>query len=177
MSADQHASIQILLSELGVPADYGTDPELPVYTECGELIEVGPNIVGRMQQLHPDTAVAWQQMTASAISDGINLLLVSGYRSMEYQAGLIRNKLAAGQHIDEILKVNVAPGYSQHHTGCAVDVATPGFKPLQEQFDQSDAFGWLADNAPQFGFTMSYPKNNPQGIIYEPWHWYRDSES
>ncbi len=174
MSADQHASIRILLGELGVPADYGTDPELPVYIECGELIEVGPNIVGRAQQLHPETAVAWQQMTASAISDGINLLLVSGYRSMEYQAGLIRNKLEAGQLIDEILKVNVAPGYSQHHTGCAVDIATPGFKPLQEEFDQSDAFGWLTDNAPQFGFTMSYPKDNPQGIIYEPWHWYRN---
>jgi len=174
MTANNSATIRALLTELGVPEDYGTEPRLPVYTECREPIDVGPNIVGRMQRLDPATAVAWQQMTATAVSDGINLLLVSGYRSFDYQAELIRNKLNAGQTIDEILKVNVAPGYSQHHTGNAVDIATPGAKPLQEEFDQSEAFNWLQANAGEFGFSLSYPRHNLLGITYEPWHWYRN---
>ena len=107
----------------------------------------------------------------------LRLVLVSGFRSIEYQAGLIRNKLDAGQEIDAILKVNVAPGYSQHHTGNAVDIATPGFKPLLEEFENSPAFAWLGDNAIQFGFTLSYPRDNPEGISYEPWHWHRSPES
>ena len=176
MPVDQSANIKELLVELGVLENYGRDPELPVYAECAEVIDVGPNIVGKMQRLDPPTAVAWQQLTATAVSDGINILLVSGFRSIEYQANLIRNKLNAGQLIGDILNANVAPGYSQHHTGCAIDIATPGFKPLQEEFDQSDAFAWLTDNAPQFGFTMSYPRDNAFGIIYEPWHWYRNPD-
>ena len=163
-----------LLTDLGIPEDYGSDPKLRVYAETTDLVEVGPNIVGRMQRLTPSTAAAWQSMQNVAAEDGIELVLVSGFRSFEYQAGLIRNKLEAGQQIDAILKVNVAPGYSQHHTGNAVDIATPGFKPLLEEFEDSPAFAWLRDNAIQFGFTMSYPRDNPEGIIYEPWHWYRD---
>ena len=172
MSADQTIALRELLAELGIPSDYGCEPELPVYTQCEQLIDVGPNIVGKMQSLEPATAVSWQHMTAAAVTDGINLLLVSGFRSIEYQAELIRNKLAAGQVLDEILTVNVAPGYSQHHTGRAVDIATPGSKPLQEEFDQSDAFTWLTANAARFNFSLSYPRDNPYGICYEPWHWF-----
>ena len=67
--------------------------------------------------------------------------------------------------------MNAAPGYSEHHTGCAVDIATPGSRPLTEEFEDSQAFRWLTDNAGKFGFSMSYPRNNPAGFIYEPWHW------
>jgi D-alanyl-D-alanine carboxypeptidase len=177
VTADFTATLRELCAELGVPDDYGADPPLPVYAECRETIEVGPNIVGRVQRLEPSTALAWQRMLASALSDGVSLLLVSGFRSFDYQAELIRNKLNAGQRIDVILEVNVAPGYSQHHTGRAVDIATPGTRPLQEEFDRSDAFAWLTENAAGFGFSMSYPRDNPLGIIYEPWHWYRDPVS
>ncbi|MGI9290360.1 MAG: M15 family metallopeptidase [Gammaproteobacteria bacterium] len=165
-----------ILTELGIPEDYGRDPALRTYKEATDLVEVGPNIVGREQRLTPATAAAWQAMQNVAAEDGVELVLVSGFRSIEYQAGLIRNKLEVGQEIDSILKVNVAPGYSQHHTGNAVDIATPGFKPLQEDFEASPAFVWLRDNAIQFGFTLSYPRDNPEGIIYEPWHWYRNPD-
>ena len=169
-------TVRTLLAELGIPPDYGTDPLLRTYTEAGDLVEVGPNIVGREQRLTRPTADSWQSMQAAALADGVELLLVSGFRSIEYQAGLIRRKLEAGQVIADILKVNVAPGYSQHHTGNAVDIATPGFKPLLEEFEDSPAFGWLRDNAIQYGFSLSYPRDNPEGICYEPWHWYRRPE-
>ena len=160
-----------LLDELGIPADYGRDCQMPTYTEANDLVEVGPNLVGRMQRLTPAAASQWRAMVDAADTVGIQLLIVSGFRSFEYQAALIRNKLAAGQSITEILTVNAAPGFSEHHTGQAVDIATPGSRPLTEEFESSNAFHWLQSRAIEFGFSMSYPRDNPWGIAYEPWHW------
>lgn len=163
-----------LHQELGIPADYGEDIRLPHYVEATGLVDVGPNLVGRMQRLTPDTAAQWQRMVEAAASDGIRLLIVSGFRSVDYQAQLIRNKIESGQEIEDILAVNAAPGFSQHHTGGAVDVATPGSRPLTEEFEDAPAFSWLTGNAGQFGFSMTYPRDNPFGFIYEPWHWAAD---
>jgi len=157
-------------AELGIPSEYSAR-RLPFYTEATELVDVGKNIVGRMQRLTPAAASRWQQMVEAAAEDGLALLIVSGYRSFEYQAGLIQKKLAAGQSIDEILTVNAAPGYSEHHSGRAVDIAIAGSPPLTEIFETSAAFTWLTQSAGQFGFKMSYPRDNPAGFIYEPWHW------
>jgi len=90
---------------------------------------------------------------------------------VRYQADLIRKKLAAGQSIEAILRVNAAPGFSEHHTGRAVDVATPGTRPLTEEFDASPAFDWLRQHAGRYGFAMPYGRDNVYGFAYEPWHW------
>lgn len=158
--------------ELGIPADYGKSPAMPVFVEPESLVPVGPNIVGKEQRLTPETAGAWQEMMLAATNDSVTLLLVSGFRGINYQADLFRKKLAAGKTIDEILCVNAAPGYSQHHTGCAIDIATPDSRPLTLEFEDSSAFAWLTGNAAKFGFSMSYERDNPWGIDYEPWHWF-----
>ena len=157
--------------ELGIPDDYGQDGAKPLYAEAAELVDVGPNLVGRMQRLAPRTAVQWAAMVDAAATDGIQLLIVSGYRSIDYQAGLIRKKIEAGQSVSDILRVNAAPGFSEHHTGRAVDIASPGSRPLTEEFEGSAAFRWLAENAAGFGFSMTYPRDNRYGFVYEPWHW------
>ena len=162
--------------ELGIPADYGRDGKPPYFHECSELVDVGPNLVGRMQQLEPLAAARWQQLTDAAGAAGVRLLIVSGFRSFDYQADLIRRKIEAGQCIEDILKVNAAPGFSQHHTGMAVDIATPGSRPLTEEFEASDAFRWLGEHAAKAGFSMTYPRDNPWGFIYEPWHWALNEE-
>jgi D-alanyl-D-alanine carboxypeptidase len=90
---------------------------------------------------------------------------------VDYQARLIRKKINAGQKIGDILEVNAPPGFSEHHTGRAVDVATPGSRPLTEDFESTQAFAWLQRRAAEFGFSMSYPRDNPCGFVYEPWHW------
>jgi D-alanyl-D-alanine carboxypeptidase len=162
---------QNLHRELGIPADYAIARRLPYYAEALRLVDVGPNPLGRMQRLTPEAAERWAQMAAAAENDGIRLLIVSGFRTFEYQAELIRKKLAGGQEIGEILRVNAAPGFSQHHTGNAIDIATPGSRPLTEEFEHSPAFRWLTANAALFGFSMTYPKDNSAGFIYEPWHW------
>lgn len=159
--------------ELGIPDDYDQDGRKPLFEEAVDLVDVGPNLVGRMQRLTPKTARKWAEMVDAAASDGVILLIVSGFRGFDYQARLIRKKINAGQVVSDILRVNAAPGFSEHHTGRAVDIATPGSRPLMEEFEDSDAFRWLVENAARFGFSMSYPRENPFGFIYEPWHWAR----
>ncbi len=157
--------------ELGIPDDYGHNGGPPVFDEATYLVDIGPNLVGRQQRLTPAAAASWEAMRVAATADGVPLMIVSGFRSVDYQARLIRKKINAGQEIAAILKVNTAPGHSEHHTGLAVDIATPGSRPLTEEFETTEAFDWLGRNAGQFGFSMTYPRNNPRGIIYEPWHW------
>ena len=160
-----------LHEELGIPEDYGLDGARPAFTEANVLVDVGPNIVGQMQRLAPEAATAWAAMRAAAAANGVTLLLVSGFRSIDYQARLFRKKINAGQSLGEILAVNAAPGFSEHHTGRAVDIATPGSRPLTQEFEHSDAFAWLSGHAGQFGFAMSYPRDNEAGFVFEPWHW------
>ena len=110
-------------------------------------------------------------MSEAAARDGVELQVVSAYRSVDYQAGIIRRKLENGQGIDEILRVSAAPGFSEHHTGRALDLTTPGCAVLEEDFEHSAAFTWLAAHAGEFGFTLSFPRGNPHRVAFEPWHW------
>ncbi len=160
-----------LFAELGIAADYGLRPHRPRFAEATELTDVEPNLVGTMQRLAPETAAAWRMMKGTAADVGVQLLMVSGFRSIRHQAELIRRKLAAGQGIEAILTVNAAPGFSEHHTGRAIDIATPGTRPLTAEFASSPAFEWLRANAATFGFGMPYGRNNRYGFEYEPWHW------
>jgi D-alanyl-D-alanine carboxypeptidase len=180
---DFERQVRAMLDELGVPARYACDPFLPVCPEAAELVSVGTDMFGREQRLTPRAAEAWVAMREAAARDGIVLDLVSAFRTVEYQRGIIERKIAAGIPMDEILRVSAAPGYSEHHTGCAIDITTPGSEPLEEQFEHTDAFAWLVRNAGRFGYAMSYPRDNAYGIIYEPWHWaltagsHRDTEA
>lgn len=158
-------------AELGIPSDYGVRPRRPRHAEAPELTDVEANVVGAMQRLAPGTATAWRQMKQAAGLAGVQLMLVSGFRSIRQQADLIRRKLAAGQTIEAILAVNAAPGFSEHHTGRAVDIATPGSRPLTADFESSEAFAWLKTHAHEFGFEMPYVRDNRYGFAYEPWHW------
>jgi D-alanyl-D-alanine carboxypeptidase len=162
---------QELFSQLGIPADYGQAPALPRYAEATELERVEVNIVGREQKLAPETARDWRRMKRAAEQDGVVLLIVSGFRSVAYQTELFRKKIAAGQCIEDILAVSAAPGFSEHHTGRAIDIATPGARPLTDDFATSDAFAWLGTHAGSYGFRMPYERGNAHGIAYEPWHW------
>ena len=104
--------------------------------------------------------------------DGIDLELISAFRSKERQQEIIDRKLERGEKLDQVYSVNCPAGYSEHHTGRAIDLGTPGYPVLEQEFDQSDAFTCLEKNGRQFGFRMSYPRNNRHGIVYEPWHWF-----
>jgi len=163
--------IAALHERLGIPADYAARSGLRLQREPDELVEVQPGRSPRRHRLTPDAAARWARLEVAAEAEGIVLLVISAYRSVEYQASLIERKLARGERIEDILLVNAAPGYSEHHTGCAVDIGVPGHEPLTEAFETTAAFRWLGRNAARWGFGLSYPRDNPHGIVYEPWHW------
>lgn len=156
---------------LGIPRHYGRERSLRQVAEARTLAFIGFDISQRAQWLQPDAARAWLAMRRAAAINLVELHVVSAFRSVEYQVGLIERKLARGLAMDEILAVSAAPGYSEHHSGRALDITTPGFAALEEEFERSSAFGWLVHNAATFGFALSFPRGNPHRIAYEPWHW------
>lgn len=165
-----------ILKELGIPASYASTCGLPLQPECPTLVETEPDVFGRQPRLAAAAFAAWSAMKAAAAGDGIELLLVSAFRSIDYQRELFQRKLARGDSIDAILQVNAAPGFSEHHTGRALDLGCPGFPHLEVEFEQSPAFAWLEAHAATFGFHLSFPRDNIYGVQYEPWHWcYREA--
>jgi D-alanyl-D-alanine carboxypeptidase len=159
------------LLELGIVADYAQRHHLAPVAEPTRLALAGRDRYRRPLWLQAAAANAWRQMRLAASSDGITLEAISGYRSTAYQRAIFERKLARGLRIDEITAVNAAPGYSEHHGGCALDISCPGEPAAETCFESTPAFAWLRRCAGEFGFVMSYPRGNPHGVIYEPWHW------
>lgn len=163
---------QHILEAFGIDIDaYSARTGLPFTVEPSLLRFAGFDRYARSLWLTKDTAHAWNAMQDAAAADGITLEAISGFRSHQYQLGIFRRKLERGQTIAEILNVNAAPGFSEHHSGTALDIGTPGEPPAEESFENTEAYEWLRANAGSFGFRLSYPKGNPHGITYEPWHW------
>lgn len=160
------------LATLGIDAQaYGERTGLALVAEPRWLALAGFDRYGRALWMHPAAAGAWNRMREAARRDGVVIEAISGYRSHDYQLGIFERKLARGQRVAEILQVNAAPGHSEHHSGLALDIGAPGEPPAEESFERSAAFSWLAHHAAGHGFHMSYPRGNPHGIVYEPWHW------
>ena len=85
------------------------------------------------------------KMREDAIKDGIYLVFLSGYRSINLQKEIfyslksIRNQIAA-----ERAKVSAPPGYSEHSTGFAIDIGDADKREtdFEVQFEHTDAFRW-----------------------------------
>jgi D-alanyl-D-alanine carboxypeptidase len=159
------------LAQLGLDLDYASRSGLALVPEPSRLQLAGFDRYSRPLWLTALTAAAWARMRMAARDDEVVLDAISGYRSHDYQLGIFERKLARGLSVEQILEVNAAPGYSEHHGGCALDIGTPGEAPAEESFERTAAFAWLQRRAGEFGFVLSYPRGNPHGIVYEPWHW------
>jgi len=125
-------------------------------------------------KLNAEAQGAIAQMIAKAKAEGVQLGIISGFRTLEDQDYLYFDlKAERGQSAQTRAEVSAPPGYSEHHTGYAVDFIDEG-KPgthLSESFETTTAFEWLTKNAAYFNFEMSFPKDNPANVSYEPWHW------
>ena len=161
----------------GIPADHSARTGLVQQRSRDDLVDIGVDVFDRPQRLRMEAANAWMGLVEAASLDGVTVQLVSAYRSLEYQVDLIQRKVEAGESIGEILTHIAAPGYSEHQGGCAVDVTSPGIDSLTEFFEETQAFRWLVASAADYRFVLSYPRSNPYGVVYEPWHWcYRPIE-
>lgn len=165
------ASILALWTALGIDAASVAARRLPLWEAPARLAWADLGSDGRDRFLTPPAAAAWQRMREAASAHGVTLQLVSAFRSLHYQAALIQRKLDAGIGIEQALSVLAPPGCSEHHSGRAVDIGTPGCNGLEERFETTAAFDWLSCHAGMHGFHLSFPRGNAQGFIYEPWHW------
>ncbi|MFT4694818.1 MAG: D-alanyl-D-alanine carboxypeptidase [Francisella sp.] len=152
----------------------------PIFKEAlkSELMLVGKDFFKRDVYLEKNTHNAWLELQKKAHTDNVKLDIVSGFRSYAYQQSIIDRKLTNGLSLEQISKVNALVGESEHHTGCAIDFTTDDeVEVLTEDFEKTRAFKWLQNNAKNFGFKMSFPRDNKYGFIYEPWHWcYKDED-
>ena len=171
LQSDYVVRIEELARELGIPADYAKLRQLSIRVEATDLVSVGANPEGNNCRLIRPAARGWNYMHAAARKLDIELIPLSAFRSVDRQAQIIRGKLAVGEKITSILDTIAAPGYSEHHTGCAIDIGSDETPPLEEVFADTRAFAWLMLHAEEFGFKLSFPKDNLYGFVYEPWHW------
>ena len=131
------------------------------------------SIDGRLS-MRSAAANKFEQMQADAKADGVILVPISAFRTTEAQEQLFFGvKEQRVQDAAKRAEVSAPPGYSEHHTGYAIDIGD-GNAPatnLETTFADTAAFTWLKKNALKYSFELSFPPNNSQGVSYEPWHW------
>lgn len=149
------------LDESQVPSDLVTI-DVPYAIENPEV-----------RQLREEASEQLSIMFDEALSDGIELIARSGYRSYNTQEELYTNYVNAnGQEAAD--RFSARPGTSEHQTGLAMDITSESVDlQLVESFEDVPEGEWLAENAHRFGFHLRYPegKENITGYQFEPWHY------
>ncbi|MHB0977952.1 MAG: M15 family metallopeptidase [Minisyncoccota bacterium] len=110
-----------------------------------------------------------QQLMEDSLSDGLELKVLSAYRSFGAQSTLKSSyKFTYGAGTAN--QFSADQGYSEHQLGTTVDFTTPTIGEILSGFSKTPEYKWLTDNAYKYGFVLSYPPNNAY-YTYEPWHW------
>ncbi len=115
---------------------------------------------------------AWpflRDMFIAAAADGIDLQVISAYRSFGTQATLKANyKVIYGAGTAN--QFSADQGYSEHQLGTTLDLTSTKIGGNFETFAKTEAYTWMQNNAYKYGFSLSYPPNNKY-YVFEPWHW------
>jgi D-alanyl-D-alanine carboxypeptidase len=133
---------------------------------------VATTVSGEAAMLNSTTAAAAEAMFAAAARDGVAMVLASGYRSYGTQVVTYNGYVASRGQADADT-ASARPGYSEHQTGWAFDIADGGgvcsFQPC---FADQPAAVWAKANGHRFGFVVRYPwmLHAITGYYYEPWH-------
>ena len=133
-----------------------------------ELVFIEPHI-----WVHKDMSHSLLRMRQDAMKEGVNLVFLSGYRSIKLQEEIFYSvKSIRNQNALERARVSAPPGYSEHSTGFAIDIGDANYREtdFEVEFENTDAFRWLKVNAAKYHFKLSFNRNN-RHIDYEPWHW------
>jgi LAS superfamily LD-carboxypeptidase LdcB len=119
-------------------------------------------------QIHSQVYSYLEKMILASRDANNPIQIVSAYRSFGTQANLktaYKSTFGSGAN-----KFSADQGYSEHQLGTTVDLTTPILQNTFVSFEKTPAFKWLTEHAHEYGFTLSYPKNNAY-YEYEPWHW------
>ena len=121
------------------------------------------------QLLRKETGEAYKRMREDGLKQGLNIRVVSGYRSVEYQEGLY-NRYLSSDSKENVDRYSARPGYSEHHTGMAMDLF--GSQDGLRNFENTPEYPWVRDNCYKYGFIIRYlvETEDITGYESEPWH-------
>ena len=166
-------------------------PFLQEYTVEQLMGKGNPRISGDSytSTMHEETAEAFSAMRKAALKDGIEIEIVSAYRSFKRQKEIYENKykqftaqgLSGPEAIQKIIAYSTIPGTSRHHWGTDLDLIDAAAPRPQSVLLEANYHGkgpycklreWLVKNAADFDFYEVYTDNpNRKGFEYEPWHY------
>lgn len=156
-----------------------------------QLIGKGnPDIVGETytSKMHRDAKNAFEKMKEDALKDGINIEIVSAYRSFKKQKSIFENKykkftnegLIPKEAINKIIEYSTIPGTSRHHWGTDIDIIDGNYPRPESVLEEENFYGngpycklkeWMNKNSESYGFYEVYSQNpKRKGFKYEPWH-------
>lgn len=116
--------------------------------------------------LTKETNEAFKKMQAAAKKEGVNIRIISGFRSYNTQVTLYNNYVRRdGQAYAD--RYSARAGHSEHQTGLAFDINS-----LEQSFKNTKEGKWLNSNCYKYGFILRYPENKESitGYMFEPWH-------
>ncbi len=137
-------------------------------TSFENLIEITPEIL-----VHKKMYKSLMKMRDDAKKDGVYLVFLSGFRSIQLQKEIFYSlKSIRSQIALERARVSAPPGYSEHSTGFAIDIGDEFNREtdFEVEFESTPAFKWLKKNAAKYHFKLSFDKEQ-NSVDYEPWHW------
>lgn len=114
-----------------------------------------------------ETSEAFNQMKMEARNVGLNIEIISGFRSYSSQ-NIIYNNYVSKDGREKADRYSARAGHSEHQTGLAVDINS-----LYTSFENTEEGKWLKENSYKYGFILRYPKGKEEitGYMYEPWHY------
>lgn len=130
-------------------------------------------VTGESALLRNDAGKALAKLFAAAAAHGINLTMLSGYRSYETQVVIYNSWMARLGSIAKADHVSARPGYSEHQTGLALDIGVAsGVCSLKYCFNNLPAASWVEKNAYKYGYIVRYELGYQEvtGFYAEPWH-------
>ncbi|WP_314674242.1 M15 family metallopeptidase [uncultured Solobacterium sp.] len=123
------------------------------------------------QYLRPEAASELAKMFAAAHKDGIDLYLVSGYRSYAQQLALYNTYVSTdGKALAD--SYDAIPGACEHQLGLAVDLSDDNRDhDIDNSFESTAAYQWLLKHSYEYGYILRFPpgKESITGIAYNPW--------
>jgi len=139
-------------------------------------------------KMHKEAKVAFEKMKVAALKDGINIEVVSAYRSFQKQKSIFENKykkftkegLTPIEVVEKIIEYSTIPGTSRHHWGTDIDIIDANYPKPKNVLKEENFYGngpycklkeWMDRHSESYGFYEVYTKNpNRKGFKHEPWH-------
>lgn len=163
--AEEKGLLILVNKENPLNADYKPDDLMPIRYYASDRSSA-------CRYMKAEAAEQFHKLVEAAEKEGYTIVMTTAYRSYGFQK-ILWDQYVAKEGEEAAAKYSARPGTSEHQTGLAVDITSPGVDyKLLNSFGQTEEGIWIAKNAHRFGFIIRFPKGKEEitGYQYEPWH-------